>query len=61
VAFLHLYNFEYEKALVYFEKALEYGPSPFGPHVALAGFSINNSLKQKLHIKKANENVANKD
>ena len=50
VAFLHLYNFEYEKALVYLEKALEYGPSLFGPHVPLAGFSINNSSFLTLFI-----------
>jgi tetratricopeptide (TPR) repeat protein len=60
-AFLHLYNFEYEKAMIFFEKSLEYDPSLFGPHVALAGFSIKNSVKQKLHIKKAKENVANKN
>ena len=32
-AFVHLYNVEYEKAMVFFEKALEYDPSLFGPHV----------------------------
>lgn len=56
--FIHMYNFEYEKAMVFFEKALEYDPSLFGPHVALAGFSVNNSERQKFHIKKAKENVA---
>ena len=55
--FVHLYNFEYEKATVYFEKALEYDPTLFGPHVVLAGFSIEGSDKQKMHIEKAKENV----
>ena len=55
--FIHLYNFEYDKATVFFEKALEYDPSLFGPHVVLAGFSIDGSDKQKMHIEKAKENV----
>ena len=46
--FIHLYNFEYAKAIVFFEKALEYDPSLFGPHVVLAGFSIDGSDKQKM-------------
>ena len=39
------------------EKALEYDPSLFGPHVVLAGFAVNGSDKQKMHIEKAKENV----
>jgi len=57
-AFLHLYNVEYEKALVFFEKALEYDSSLFGPHVVLAGLSPQGSEKSEMHIKKARENVA---
>jgi Tfp pilus assembly protein PilF len=57
-AFVHLYNVEYEKAMVFFEKALEYDPSLFGPHVVLAGLSPEGSEKSKMHIKKAKENVA---
>ena len=56
--FVHLYNVEREKAMVYFEKALEYDPSLFGPHVVLAGLSENGSEKQNMHIQKAKENVA---
>ena len=57
-AFVHLYNVEYEKAMVFFEKALEYDPSLFGPHVVLAGLSPEGSDKSEMHIKKAKENVA---
>ena len=57
-AFVHLYNVEYEKAMVFFEKALEYDPSLFGPHVVLAGLSPEGSEKSEMHIKKAKENVA---
>jgi len=53
----YLYNFEYDKSMVFFEKALEYDPSLFGPHVVLAGFAVNGSDKQKMHIEKAKENV----
>ena len=56
-AFVHLYNVEYEKAMVFFEKALEYDPSLFGPHVVLAGFSEDGSEKQLIHISKAKELV----
>lgn len=57
-AFVHLYNVEYEKAMVFFEKALEYDPSLFGPHVVLAGLSPEGSDKSEMHINKAKENVA---
>ena len=57
-AFVHLYNVEYEKAMVFFEKALECDPSLFGPHVVLAGLSPEGSEKSEMHIKKAKENVA---
>ena len=56
--FLHLYNVEYEKAKVFFEKALEYDPTLFGPHVVLAGLSPDLSEKSLMHIQKAKENVA---
>jgi len=55
--FSHLYNVEYEKAKVFFEKALEYDPSLFGPHVVLAGLSPEGSEKSLMHIEKAKENV----
>ena len=55
--FVHLYNVEYEKAKVFFEKALEYDPSLFGPHVVLAGLSPEGSEKSLMHIEKAKENV----
>ena len=45
-AFGHLYNVEYEKANVFFEKALEYDPSLFGPHVVLAGLAPAGSEKE---------------
>ena len=60
-AFSHLYNVEYEKANVFFEKALEYDPSLFGPHVVLAGLAPSGSEKEAMHIEKANENVAEKN
>ena len=60
-AFGHMYNFEYEKALTFFEKALLYDPSLFGPHVVLAGLAPDGSEKEKMHIDKAKENVANKN
>ena len=44
--------------MVFFEKALEYDPSLFGPHVVLAGLSPEGSEKSEMHIKKAKENVA---
>lgn len=60
-AMVHLYNVEYEKAKVFFEKALEYDSSLFGPHVVLAGLSPEGSDKSEMHIKKAKENVADKN
>ena len=57
-AMKHMYNVEYEKSMTFFEKVLEYDPSLFGPHVVLAGFSIEGSDKQKMHIEKAKELVA---
>ena len=59
--FVHLYNFEYDKATVFFEKALEYDPTLFGPHVVLAGFSVEGSDKQKMHIEKAKETYSGYD
>jgi tetratricopeptide (TPR) repeat protein len=57
-AMKHMYNVEYEKSMTFFEKVLEYDASLFGPHVVLAGFSVNGSDKQKMHIQKAKELVA---
>ena len=57
-AMKHMYNFEYEKSMTFFEKVLEYDSSLFGPHVVLAGFAIDGSEKQKMHIQKAKELVA---
>jgi tetratricopeptide (TPR) repeat protein len=57
-AMKHMYNVENEKSMTFFEKVLEYDPSLFGPHVVLAGFSIDGSEKQKMHIQKAKELVA---
>ncbi|MAU62757.1 MAG: hypothetical protein CMC38_00170 [Flavobacteriaceae bacterium] len=56
-AFIHLYNVEREKAMTMFEKVLDYDSSLFGPHVVLAGLSIDGSEKQKMHISKAKELV----
>ena len=56
-AFGHMYNIEYEKAVTFFEKALLYDPSLFGPHVVLAGLAPDGSEKQKMHMNKARENV----
>ena len=60
-AFVHLYNVEYEKAMVFFEKAIEYDSSLFGPHVVLAGLAPEGSDKSMMHIEKAKENVADKN
>ena len=60
-AFGHLYNVEYEKANVFFEKALEYDSSLFGPHVVLAGLAPAGSEKEAMHVGKARENVAEKN
>ena len=49
----HLYNVENEKSMTFFEKVLEYDSTLFGPHVVLAGFSVEGSEKQKMHIEKA--------
>ena len=56
-AMKHLYNVENEKSMTFFEKVLEYDSTLFGPHVVLAGFSIEGSEKQKMHIEKAKELV----
>ncbi len=60
-AFGHMYNIEYEKAVTFFEKALLYDPSLFGPHVVLAGLAPDGSEKQKMHMNKARENVVDKN
>ena len=60
-AFGHMYNIEYEKAVTFFEKALLYDPSLFGPHVILAGLAPDGSEKQKMHMNKARENVVDKN
>tara|TARA_B100001029_G_scaffold166473_1_gene158934 strand:+ start:1591 stop:2436 length:846 start_codon:yes stop_codon:yes gene_type:complete len=60
-AFGHMYNIEYEKAVTFFEKALLYDPSLFGPHVILAGLAPDGSEKQKMHMNKARENVIDKN
>ena len=52
-AMRHLYNVENEKSMTFFEKVLEYDSTLFGPHVVLAGFSVEGSEKQKMHIEKA--------
>ena len=52
-AMKHLYNVENEKSMTFFEKVLEYDSTLFGPHVVLAGFSVEGSEKQKMHIEKA--------
>ena len=52
-AFGHLYNVEYEKANVFFEKALEYDPSLFGPHVVLAGLAPAGSEKEAYACRKS--------
>ena len=56
-AFSNMYNVEYEKAMVFFEKALEYDSSLFGPHVVLAGLAPEGSEKSMMHIEKAKENL----
>lgn len=60
-AFGHIYNIEFEKAVVFFEKAISYDPSLFGPHVVLAGMAPAGSAKEKMHIDKAREKVADKN
>ena len=46
------------KSKCVFEKALEYDPSLFGPHVVLAGLAPAGSEKEAMHVEKAKENVA---
>ena len=53
----HNYNFERAKALTFFETALKYDPSLFGPHVMIASLVFPDSEKQKYHVKKAKELV----
>ena len=60
-AFTHMLNIEYEKAVTFYEKALLYDPSLFGPHVVLAGLAPEGSGKEEMHINKARENVADKN
>ena len=49
-AFVHLYNVEYEKAMVFFEKALEYDSSLFGANVVFDFFSVVVSVKLLMDI-----------
>ena len=56
----HMYNVEREKSQTFYEKALEYDASLFAPHVILAGLARKGSNKEKMHITKAKELVANK-
>ena len=48
-AFGHIYNIEFEKAVVFFEKAISYDPSLFGPHVVLAGMAPAGSAKENAY------------
>ena len=57
----HMYNVEREKSQTFYEKALEYDASLFAPHVILAGLARKGSNKEKMHIAKAKELVANKN
>ena len=57
----HMYNVEREKSQTFYEKALEYDASLFAPHVILAGLARKGSNKEKMHITKAKELVANKN
>tara|TARA_A100000164_G_C21799065_1_gene719729 strand:- start:128 stop:928 length:801 start_codon:yes stop_codon:yes gene_type:complete len=58
IGMYHFMNAEQEKATVFFEEAIKYDSSMFAPHVCLAEMSIENSEKQKYHIKEAKKNVA---
>ena len=57
----HMYNVERQKSQTFYEKALEYDASLFAPHVVLAGLARKGSDKEKIHIAKAKELVANKN
>ena len=57
----HFENIEFEKAYVYFEKAVELDSTLFAPHVMLASLSRPNSRQQEYHYEKAKALVADKN
>jgi tetratricopeptide (TPR) repeat protein len=57
----HFENIEFEKAYVYFEKAVRLDSTLFAPHVMLASLSRPNSVQQEYHYEKAQELVKGKN
>ena len=57
----HFENIEFEKAFVYFEKAVRLDSTLFAPHVMLASLSRPNSVQQEYHYEKAKELVMDKN
>ena len=57
----HFENIEFEKAYVYFEKAVRLDSTLFAPHVMLASLSRPNSAQQEYHYEKAKELVMDKN
>ena len=57
----HFEHIEFEKAHVYFEKAVKLDSTLFAPHVMLASLSRPNSTQQEYHYNKAKEFVKDKN
>lgn len=57
----HFQHIEFEKAHVYFEKAVKLDSTLFAPHVMLASLSRPNSPQQEYHYIKAKELVKDKN
>ena len=57
----HFENIEFEKAYVFFEKAIKLDSTLFAPHVMLASISLPNSPQQEYHYGKAKELVQGKN
>ena len=57
----HYHNIEWERAYVYFEKAIALDSTSFAAHVMLASMSRANSEKQELHYSMAKKYVADKN
>ncbi|MEN8666255.1 MAG: tetratricopeptide repeat protein [Flavobacteriaceae bacterium] len=57
----HFENIEFEKAYVYFEKAIRLDSTLFAPHVMLASLSRPNSEQQEYHYERAKKLVQDKN
>lgn len=57
----HFENIEFEKAFVYFEKAVKLDSTLFAPHVMLASLARPNSEQQEYHYERAKKLVQDKN